>query len=652
VIAALRATLALALLVSWYVVAATLVVLCIAFDVLVLWAESQPGVSFTPVNLFTAVATLWVIGAIVHGVLSVSRAGGPRTDSAAVTREDAPALWRTVDGLAGRVGVAPPEELFVTPDANAAVTEQARMLGLLPGQRSMYVGVPLLLGLSAAELRAVLCHELGHHAKGHTRFGALTWRGSAALHETRQHLMRSAAENGLVASYGALLYRFIAAYSNIYDRLTLALRRRQEFAADAAAARVAGAAATVSALRAVHSLDAAWGDFRRHLLEPSLRAGLRPDDPFTAFETMLADPDYRDVLADHRRDPPDRPPSAWDSHPSLAQRLTALTREAERPSPGGGLSADATLGITPDLWAGLPARAAVTTSLTKAAGARHGPAKVLPWARWLEKLAEDQAMGPVLALSAAVRAHGGSSSAGGGAPLGALLRVLDAGAGADLAARLPGGRTGGDAGDRLRIAITMLIGHHLVTAGHAVWLVGWTGRPRLVCHDIATEDIHELVRSATEDPAEVSRLRLHLAELDIDPDLPAALPAGRREAAVVTIPAWHRPTWRGELRAGLRNNRGMLTLLCAVMGVVLVLRFGASDQSGTRRLQLDRPTGPSPATRPVPVLPGPALPPEYAIPCGLGSYGARPACPYHGLTIPPLPLPTRPLPLHSLHPPR
>jgi Zn-dependent protease with chaperone function len=618
VIAALRATLALGLLISWYAVAATMVVLCLAFDVLMFWSQAQPSSVWSPTPLFAAIACFTIVLGIMHGVLSVSRPDVTRPGAVAVSRRTAPDLWATVDDLASRVGVAPPAELFLIAEANAAVTEQARMLGLLPGRRSMYVGIPLLLGLGTDELRAVLCHELGHYTRGHTRFGALTWRGSAALRETRLYLQRSAARNRLFADYGALLHLFIAGYANLYDRLTLALRRRQEFAADLAAARVAGAAVTASALRGVHALAFAWEEFQLHLVKPSLSAGLRPDDQFAAFATMLADPDYRDVLADRRDTPPDQPPSPWDSHPSLTRRLSALAAEtapAAESAPAGG-----------ELIVPREARRSLAATLGRGLGAP----KPLPWREWLEKTAERQALGPVYALSDVMSGrHPGSAMT-----LETVLHALDAGEGPGLAAVLEGEGPAAPPLEHLAEAITMLIGHHLVAGRQAAWLVGWTGRVRLVCRSTTVDDLHELVRAAAEDPSDVARLRLYLAELSVAPET-RVLPE-TDDTPMVTITAPRPKDRYGELRASLRENRGPLTVLVAVVAVGLLIHFGTSHESTVPTYRPVSPMTPAPLRVPPPLLlPSvPAIPPSYVQPCGTG-----PACrPF--FTLPPLPLPT------------
>ena len=188
----------------------------------------------------------------------------------------------------------------------------------------MYIGLPLLVGLSADELRAVLCHELGHYARGHTRFGAMTYRGSVALADIHERITIVAAENPMMWLYTAILRGPWSAYKWLYDVVSLAVRRRQEFEADAAAASVTGKEVTSEALRSAHALIIAWDDFRTRFLQPMGKIGRLPDDPFSAFETMLDDPDYRDVLAQWRLNPPEQPRSPLDSHPSLGQRLSKL----------------------------------------------------------------------------------------------------------------------------------------------------------------------------------------------------------------------------------------------------------------------------------------------------------------------------------------
>ncbi len=195
------------------------------------------------------------------------RAGSGRRvrDSVLLTPGDAPGLWAMVTELATRVGTRPPDEVRAVAEASARVSEECRFPGLLAGTRRLYVGLPLLIGLTADELRAVICHELGRYARGHTRIGA-----------------------------------------------------------DAAAAATAGKAAA-DALRGTHALSLGLDEFLSRHAGAVLREGFVPAGLFDGFAAMLTDPLFRDVLAAWRASPPIRPAAPCDFHPGLAARLRQLS---------------------------------------------------------------------------------------------------------------------------------------------------------------------------------------------------------------------------------------------------------------------------------------------------------------------------------------
>ncbi len=79
-----------------------------------------------------------------------------------VPPEDAHALWALVTELSDSVATSAPAHIRLTHEVNAAVEEDARFFGLVGGVRRMYLGVPLLQGLTVSQLHAVLAHEFGH----------------------------------------------------------------------------------------------------------------------------------------------------------------------------------------------------------------------------------------------------------------------------------------------------------------------------------------------------------------------------------------------------------------------------------------------------------------------------------------------------------
>ena len=129
----------------------------------------------------------------------------------------------------------------------AAVWEDAGLVGLSPGRRYLCVGVPLLESFTVSQMRAVLAHELGHYARGHTRLGAVTYRGMVGIAGTIGRLGPRNPVGLAMLAYGAA-----------YAAVSMAVRRRMEAEADRTAAQAAGREAIVSALRDLPALAIAW----------------------------------------------------------------------------------------------------------------------------------------------------------------------------------------------------------------------------------------------------------------------------------------------------------------------------------------------------------------------------------------------------------
>lgn len=268
-----------------------------------------------------------------------------------VTEADEPELWRTVRELADEVGTAAPSRIVLTADVNAAVAENARLLGLLPGPRRLYLGVPLLQGLSQAQLRAVLAHELGHYSNSDTRLSALTVRGraqvlrtirhfeqradrTAAREQARQEKKNTKAEakgkqaKEVDTGHAGITYRAMAkiyvGYAKLYFRATLSVSRRQEYAADAAAARITGRDATASALREIPVLDGAFDFYMNCYATLGTGQKLLPPrgEMFGGFGRMLSARQLE--LVDQRDNLPTGPSSPYDSHPPIADRVRRI----------------------------------------------------------------------------------------------------------------------------------------------------------------------------------------------------------------------------------------------------------------------------------------------------------------------------------------
>ena len=126
-------------------------------------------------------------------------------------------------------------------------------------------------------MRGIIAHEFGHYAGGDTRLGPWVWRTYDGVARTIDYLSDDDGDDGWTQR--AVRQPFIW-YGNAFMRITAAIKRRQEFAADQLAARSAGRDAYTEALRRIHaygpSFDAYWENEVAAVLRRGPAAAGRP----------------------------------------------------------------------------------------------------------------------------------------------------------------------------------------------------------------------------------------------------------------------------------------------------------------------------------------------------------------------------------------
>ncbi|WP_301652474.1 M48 family metallopeptidase [Streptomyces arenae] len=536
-----RAALALGLLIGFYALALLVLVVLALLDV---FLARGPGITVMTVEGWLgSLAVAWCVGRVV--LLSLGPGDVPdEIPGLPVTPEEQPGLWRRVGELADRVGTRPPVEIRVTPGAGAMVQEEARWLGLVPGERRLFLGVALLIGLPENELDAVLAHELGHYARHDTRLGALVWalhrRLLGTVRTLRQRAAREEAEERATSAARAARRRaagrpprpergsargpdhylavVFSAYAALCLRLTEAVSRRQEYAADHTAAVIAGRDAMVAALRRVPALDALDDRYLRDYALMGREARLLP--PWGQFhgglEHLLADDERRERLKPWDRTP--RPEdtheerSPYDSHPPTADRIAAL-----RALPDDGCGATsvrrpalALLRAPDGLLAALEQRVLGAEMLSW----RRVPWAELPTRARRESWAREAA--PLLAAMAQVTGPG-VLAAPSAVQLGHLLDLLDHGLLYDLAGRLPrseraalsGGRAAREfARTALRSALRRLALLAALDSGLCRWELCWSGPAvRTVTPERFAEALEWALDHAVTDPPGTAPLR-------------------------------------------------------------------------------------------------------------------------------------------------
>ena len=237
---------------------------------------------------------------------------GPR-----LTPGNAPYLFNIIEDVARTTAQPRPEEVYLLPDVNAFVTHRGGIMGFR-SHRVMGVGLPLIKALSPAELRSVIAHEFGHFVSGDVALGP--W-----IYKTRAAIFRAI---GSVS--GSVLQWLFTAYGKMFMRMTMQVSREQEFVADATAAKVAGVAPAISALKRVEIIAPAYASYFSNEVVPILSAGYLPMVG-DGFDRYLADPDTAKMFQEYASQAIGAETGEYDSHPPTAERIAALSRIKEKP---------------------------------------------------------------------------------------------------------------------------------------------------------------------------------------------------------------------------------------------------------------------------------------------------------------------------------
>jgi Zn-dependent protease with chaperone function len=308
-----RAAIAVSMLAGFYVLALAIAA-GLAIAGIEIAANVNGGVHFVVVLLAAALA-------IVVGLVKALRRPAFQPNGVRLDEHDQPHVWAMVRELADRIVTRPPDEIWLVPDVNAAVTEDASLLGLRGGRRYLLIGLPLLLTLTTEQLCAVLCHELGHYSHAHTRLGEINYRGRITIGRTIEQLQDGSFTRTVVR-------RVFELYAQLYFLVESAVSRQQELEADEAAGEVVGRLPMQTALRELPALDTAWNFYLRNYVGWALDYKIAPKAVFAGFPAFLK-ARQRELVQLRRREL-DEASSRWDTHPSTASRIAALELAPDR----------------------------------------------------------------------------------------------------------------------------------------------------------------------------------------------------------------------------------------------------------------------------------------------------------------------------------
>jgi hypothetical protein len=223
---------------------------------------------------------------------------------AQITEAEHPRLFALIREVARQLQVPMPAAVYLTADVNAFAVRAGGFLGL-GGPLILGLGLGLLAVENLSQLRATLAHELAHARSGERLLAGLLRATRAVLLRLLRHLEPGAFQGLLTA----------------YLRLTQALCRQQDLAADAWSMHIAGKQAHLSGLMQESLHGAGFPLFlEREVYAPGALARA-PGNVFAAYRRFLRGADWRRLRPQVAVALAHQPTDPYDACPGLRERL-------------------------------------------------------------------------------------------------------------------------------------------------------------------------------------------------------------------------------------------------------------------------------------------------------------------------------------------
>ncbi|TLS35804.1 M48 family metallopeptidase [Pseudalkalibacillus caeni] len=239
-----------------------------------------------------------------------------------LSREEAPSLFEMVDKLTKELHTATIHKIVLESRYNAAMAQVPR-LGVLGFHKNILIlGFPLLLTLSKEQVTSVIAHELGHLRGKDSKFSGWIYR----VRESWFRTIESFQEDDFY--YKVLFKKFFNWYLPQLDAYSFILMRREEYLADAAAARVTSSKITAETLcdiqiKAPYFYENYWNEIydqaKQHNTSP------KPYLHLTASINKIPEQYHKDYLNLALKDKT----GYGDTHPCLRDRLASLGEKVQ-----------------------------------------------------------------------------------------------------------------------------------------------------------------------------------------------------------------------------------------------------------------------------------------------------------------------------------
>ena len=296
----------------WFAVVEVLgqgvLVVALSFWVTAFWAESYSVKLILVAAILALGAAALLIKAIFRKLPAYTAFNGRL-----LTKEAAPSLWHRVAQMAEKLGITPPDNIFVGIDDNFFVTEHPVKVGETQYLgRTLFASLSLLKTLSRAEADAVLAHELAHFSGADTIYS----RRISPLIGKYVHYLEALYHGGLSRP----IFHFMLFFWNLYQLSLNKLRREREFRADRVGAEITSSRDMGQALMKI----AAYCRYREKVQEDLFgkEENVEAMDVFGRIEKGF--PAFMNACVSGTELADSGTPHPFDTHPPLGKRVENL----------------------------------------------------------------------------------------------------------------------------------------------------------------------------------------------------------------------------------------------------------------------------------------------------------------------------------------
>ncbi len=260
-----------------------------------------------------------------------------------VVRRDAePFLYEYVETLCESVGAPIPEEISLDADVNASASFAGGPVGFLTGRMRLTIGLPLVHGLTVAQLTGIIVHELGHFTQGSgmqlsyiirhiTMWFANAAYGPASAGWWLQSNTYPPWIVRVVCMFGIRIsHSFLVVLSMLTNVVSAAMSRQMEFDADRLEALYVGSEVFVQSSRRLRRLGLAQ-QMALHDLFQFKQEGRLVDD-FPRLIAVNVDRIDRELDALVRKQSQEMETKWYSSHPGDPERFANARSVQEEPA--------------------------------------------------------------------------------------------------------------------------------------------------------------------------------------------------------------------------------------------------------------------------------------------------------------------------------